>query len=116
MIDGTELAPMSRPVTNTVPCSPIFGSMVTPTPSVFSIARRSALSCGGRTGAGDGAFKSPLAAGRSARMAYCWIGLVNRMAPLSLPACAFIAASSRPGIQTGVATMRPAVAGDQPRG
>ena len=68
------------------------------------------------TGRGSGGFRSPLAAGRSARIAYCWIGLVNRMAPFSFPACAFIAASSRPGIHTGVATMRPAVDGDQPCG
>ena len=116
MIDGTALAPMSRPVTNTVPCSPMFGSIVTATPSALSAARRSAFRFGARTGAGVGAFRSPLAAGRSARMAYCWSGLVKRMAPFSFPACAFIASASRPGIHTGVATIRPAVAGDQPRG
>ena len=43
-------------------------------------------------------------------------GLVNRIAPLSLPACAFIARVFKAGHQTGVATMRPASTATSPAG
>src|SRR5439155_25248509 len=86
--DGTAPGPPSRPVTNTVPCSPTLGLTITPAPTAFSACViRCARCCGvswpgvgGRWptlvayGAECGTYSSSLGCGRSFRTESVVIG------------------------------------------